>query len=78
MSDSFCWKYLHPFFTATEHSSVCEFQGFFGSGTFLPFILQTAEVTLIDGKRLKSLLWSQVTLENRKKRIQMKTAIENI
>lgn len=54
--------YLHPLFTATEHPSVCEFQSFFGSGTFLPFILQTAEVAFIDGKRLKSLLWSQVTL----------------
>lgn len=69
---SFCWKYLHPLLTATEHSGVCEFQGFFGSCTFLPFVLQTAEVPLIDGKRLKSLLWSQVTLENRgKKRIQI-------
>lgn len=57
-----CWHYLHPLFTATEQASVSEFQGFFGSGTLLPFILQTAEVALIDGQRLKSLLWTQVTL----------------
>lgn len=34
-----CWNYLHPLFTAAEQASVSELQGFFGSGTLLPFIL---------------------------------------
>ncbi len=56
------WHYLHPLFTAAEQASVCELQSFFGTGTFLSFILQTAKVALIDRERLKSLLWTQVTL----------------
>lgn len=54
--------YLHPLFTATEKTSVSQLQGFFGSGTLLSFILETAKVALIDSQRLESLLWTQVTL----------------
>lgn len=57
-----CWHYLHPLFTAAEQASVCELQSLFGASTFLPFNLQTAKVALVDRQRLKSLLWTQVTL----------------
>ncbi len=57
-----CWHYLHPLLTAAEQAGVGELQGFFGAGTFFPFILQTTKVALIDRQRLKSLLWTQVTL----------------
>lgn len=58
-----CCHYLDPLFTAAEQARVGELQGFFGSGTLLPFNLQTAKVALIDRQRLKCLLWTQVTLE---------------
>lgn len=57
-----CYHYLHPLFTATEQTCVCELQGLFGTGTLLPFNLQTAKIALIDGQRLQSLLWTQVAL----------------
>lgn len=57
-----CMNYLHPLFTAAEEASISELQGLFGTGALLPFNLQTAKVAFIYGQRLKSLLWTQVTL----------------
>lgn len=54
--------YLHPLFTATKQTSIRELQGLFSTGTLLSFNLQTAKVAFVDGQRLKSLLWTQVTL----------------
>lgn len=54
--------YLHSLLTATEQTSISELQGLFSTGTLLPFNLQTAKVAFIDGQRLKSLFWTQVTL----------------
>lgn len=61
-------KYLHPLFAAAEQPTISELQGFLGTSALLPFILQTAKVALINGERLKGLLWTQVSLleQNRK------------
>lgn len=55
--------YLDTFFTATEQSCICQFQSLLGLCTLLTIIFQSPEFSFINGKSLKSLLWTQVALK---------------
>lgn len=55
--------YLDTLFTATEQPSVCKLQSFLGLGTLLTVILQPAEFSFVNGKSLKSLFWTQISLK---------------
>lgn len=66
------WHYLYSLLTATEQTSISKLQGLFGTGTLLPFNLQTTKVAFIDGQRLKGLFRTQVTLREQIRHLKKK------
>lgn len=55
--------YLDTLFAATEESCICQFQRFLGLCTLLTIIFQPTKLSFVNGKSLKSLFWTQVSLK---------------